>query len=478
MSAEQAIEIFFALLHGVAAVAVTCHVLLNKRDVAAAVGWIGLAWLSPVFGAGFYFLLGINRVRRRARRLQRHPGRRRQAHQAGGTATALGLAPRAGFGSLEVLELAGRRITGRATEDGNSVAVLVQGDEAYPEMLSAIAAARSSIALSTYIFRGDAVGRAFIAALAEAHRRGVQVRVLVDGIGAGYFYSPAYRLLRRQGIPAAQFLHSELPWRMPFLNMRSHKKILVIDGRRAFTGGLNIGAENVLATAPRHPVRDTHFQVVGPVVAQIVEAFAEDWQFTMGETLAGPAWFPSLEDAGAVTVRAITSGPDQDIEKLEFVLMTAINTARSSIKIVTPYFLPDERLSSALALAALRGIEVDIAIPEIGNHRVVDWATRAHIRPLLVAGCRLWHAPPPFDHSKLMTVDAAWSLVGSANWDLRSLRLNFEMNLEIYHTAFAAQLGEVIQGKFGRRVTIADLDRRPLAGRLRDAAARLLLPYL
>jgi len=477
MTAEQAMELLLALLHGLAARAVTCHVLLHKRDVAAAIGWIGLAWLSPVFGTTFYFLLGINRVKRRARRLQQRPGRRRQAHQAGGKSTTE-FAPKPGFGALEVLEVAGRRITGRSAEDGNTVSVLVQGDEAYPKMLAAIAEARSSVALSSYIFRGDTVGHSFVAALSEAHRRGVEVRVLVDGIGAGYFYSAAYRHLRRAGVPVAQFLHSELPWRMPFLNMRSHKKILVVDGRVAFTGGLNIADENVLATKPRHPVRDTHFQVVGPVVAQIVEAFAEDWQFTMGETLAGPTWFPPLEEAGPITARAITSGPDQDIEKLEFVLMTAINTARKSIKIVTPYFLPDERLSSALALAALRGIEVDIAIPAFGNHLVLDWATRAHIRPLLVAGCRLWHAPPPFDHSKLMTIDDAWSLVGSANWDLRSLRLNFEMNLEIYDPKFAAHLGEVMHGKFGRQVTIPELDGRPVPERLRDAAARLLLPYL
>jgi cardiolipin synthase len=469
MIGPSATTLLLALLHGAAAVAVSVHVLLTKRDVAAAIGWIGLAWLSPVAGTLLYLLLGINRVRRRARRLQR-PGTRRLAVASSGA--------RPGFGSLEVLEIAGRRITGRHTEDGNRLTILTQGDEAYPRMLAAIAAARSSIALSSYIFRADETGRSFIAALTEARRRGVEVRVLIDGIGGGYFISPTYRLLRRAGVSAARFLHSELPWRMPFLNMRSHKKILVADGCHAFTGGLNIAAENVLATAPSYPVRDTHFEIAGPVVAQLMEAFVEDWLFTTGETLSGPAWFPELDIAGETTARVITSGPDQDIEKLEFVMLTAIAAARSSIKIVTPYFLPDERLCSALALAALRGVAVDIAIPETGNHPIVDWATRAEIRPLLDAGCRLWHAPPPFDHSKLMTVDAAWSLVGSANWDLRSLRLNFELNLEAYDEGFSASLDTVIDAKLGRRITAGQLAQRSFPGVVRDAAARLLLPYL
>jgi cardiolipin synthase len=469
MIGPSATTVLLALLHGAAAVAVSIHVLLTKRDVAAAVGWIGLAWLSPVIGTLLYLLLGINRVRRRARRLQ-HPGTRRHAVEISRA--------QPGFGNLEVLEIAGRRITGRHTEDCNRLTILRQGDEAYPRMLAAIAEAKSSIALSSYIFRADEAGQTFIAALAEARRRGVEVRVLIDGIGGGYFISPTYRRLLRAGVPAARFLHSELPWRMPFLNMRSHKKILVADGRRAFTGGLNIASENVLAGTPSHPVRDTHFEIAGPVVAQLMEAFVEDWLFTTGETLSGPAWFPELDIAGETTARVITSGPDQDIEKLEFVMLTAIAAARSSIKIVTPYFLPDERLCSALALAALRGVSVDIAIPETGNHRIVDWATRAQIRPLLDAGCRLWHAPPPFDHSKLMTVDAAWSLVGSANWDLRSLRLNFELNLEAYDEGFSAGLERVIDAKLGHRITTGQLAQRSFPGMLRDAAARLLLPYL
>jgi cardiolipin synthase len=312
------------------------------------------------------------------------------------------------------------------------------------------------------------------------------VRVLIDGVGGGYFYSRTYRRLRREGVPVAQFLHSELPWRMPFLNMRTHKKILVVDGRTAFAGGLNIGAENLLRTHPPDPVRDTHFAVEGPVVGQLAEAFAEDWLFTTGETLRGKAWFPPLapapeRDSAApadAIARVITSGPDQDLEKLESILLTAIATARSSIRVVTPYFLPDERICSALRLAALRGVRVDLVLPGQSNHRVVDWATEAELPLLVTAGCHIWHQPPPFDHSKLMTVDAAWCLVGSANWDMRSLRLNFELNLEVYGGDFPARLDAAIEERLHHQVTRKLLEQRSFPVALRAAAARLLMPYL
>ncbi|HYG88434.1 MAG TPA: phospholipase D-like domain-containing protein [Azospirillum sp.] len=465
MTVQEAVPYLVTLLHVAAAAAVTVHALLQKREVGSAIAWIGLAWLSPVVGSVLYVTLGINRVHRYAQQLQRPSLRGR----SGGDDPVV---------PLDGLAIAVGRITGRGLQTGNRIDILTAGDGAYPQMLDAIAAARSSVALSSYIFRVDEAGEAFITALSAAQRRGVEVRVLIDGIGGGYLLSPAYRRLRAEGVPAARFLHSLLPWRMPFLNMRTHKKILVVDGRLAFTGGLNIGAENLLAKAPRHPVRDTHFRVEGPVVAQLMEAFAEDWLFASGERLSGTAWFPPLAAVGDVAARVVTSGPDHDIEKMEYVLLNAIAVARRSIRIATPYFLPDERLCCALEMATLRGISVDVVIPGKGNHPVLDWATPAQVRPMIAAGCRVWRAPPPFVHSKLMTVDGCWTLVGSANWDVRSLRLNFELDLEIHDDTFAAQVDAAIETRQCHRVTLADLDRLGFPIVLRDAAARLLLPYL
>jgi cardiolipin synthase len=176
--------------------------------------------------------------------------------------------------------------------------------------------------------------------------------------------------------------------------------------------------------------------------------------------------------------RAILSGPDTDIEKIEFLMLEAIGCAQSSIRIMTPYFLPEDRLVTALSLAAFRGIDVRIVIPSRSNRRIVDWATRSHIAPLLVAGCRIWENPPPFEHSKLMTIDGAWALVGSANWDMRSFRLNFELNIETYDTNFAQQIDALITSKQRTPVTEASLDARSFLAELISNGARLMLPYL
>ncbi len=456
------------VIHLALATGVTIHVLLTRREAGSSVAWIGLAWLAPLLGSALYLLLGINRVRRRALNLRRPPGPRKDMLTRD--------AKRDDY--LAPLETAGQRITGRPAENGNAISLLLNGDQAYPEMLAAIESARHSIALASYIFRADAAGNEFIDALIRATRRGVAVRVLIDGVGGGYFTSSTYRRLHRAGVPAARFLHSTLPWRMPFLNLRSHKKILGIDGRIAFTGGLNIGAENLTRNKPRHPVFDTHFRLEGPVVAQLIDVFAADWQFTTQQRLTGDAWFPTLKPVGDSTARAVTSGPDNDLEKIELMILQALGCARASIKIMTPYFLPDERVITALCLAAYRGVEVDLVLPEHSNHPTIDWGSRVQMAPLLAAGCRVWTYPAPFNHSKLMSIDGLWALVGSANWDVRSLRLNFELDLEVYHSGLVRKIDELVTAQQVARISSEALNGRSLALRLRDGAARLMVPYL
>jgi len=454
-----------AVAHVAIAVAVTVHVLLFKRSVGAAVSWIGIAWLSPFLGGLLYAIMGINRVKRRAQRLRRQ-------HLPPASADA---AARMARDPLTPLEYAVGRLTGLPSKPGNLVEMLHSGDQAYPRMLDAIAGAQKSIGLCSYIFRADSAGEKFHEALIEAQRRGVKVRVLIDGVGSGYFWSGTYNRLREAGVPVARFLHSYFPWRTPFVNLRNHRKLLVIDGRVAFTGGLNIGAENVVAQGPSHPVRDTHFRIEGPVVEQLTDAFADDWVFTTGEQLDDD-WFPTLVPVGTVSARVVLSGPDEDMEQIEFVTLHAISCARESIRVVTPYFLPGEPLTMALGLAAMRGIKVDILLPENSNHAILDWARRVPLRPLIEAGCRIWLMPAPFDHSKLMTIDDSWSFIGSANWDTRSFRLNFELNVELHDRAFAKQIVAATTPE--RCLTLAEIDGDPLLIRLRNSAARLLQPYL
>lgn len=451
------------------ALMVTYHALLTKRDVASSVGWIGLAWFAPMFGGFMYFVFGVNRVQRRALKL-RPRGRRRAARTRPPSPDE--------DVHLDPLRRAIGRLTARQPEPGNAFTIYHNGDEAYPPMLAAIAEAKTSIGLSSYIMDDDEAGRPFIKALHAAKQRGVEVRVLVDGVGSGWLISRAYNHLHRLDVPVGRFMHSLLPWRMPFLNLRTHKKILVIDGRIGFTGGMNIARDNVMALNPPDPVQDTHFRIDGPVVSQLVEGFATDWQFVTEEALDGEAWYPSLDQAGEATARIITSGPDQDLEKVEFAVLQAIACAQQSVAIMTPYFLPDDRLITALALAASRGIKVDIVIPQKSDHRFVDWATRANIGPLLADGCRIWLCPPPFRHSKTMVVDDEWCLIGSSNWDMRSFRLNFELCMEAYDNVLAGKLTALIESSRGTALVQVALDRRKLPVRLRDAGARLMLPYL
>ena len=457
-------------IHLVIAIGTTMHALLRKRDVGAALGWIGLVWFAPFLGGAFYFVLGINRVRRRAERLAR-----RRPVMRGRQQDAADADPN---DDLEPLQRGVGRLSRRLLETGNAIDTYQNGDAAYPAMIAAIREARSSIGLSTFIFNVDDTGTHFVEALADAVKRGVAVRVIVDGVGAGWILSRAFHALRRAGVPVHRFLHSPLPWRMPLLNLRSHKKILVVDGKVGFTGGMNIADENVMARHPKKPVADTHFEVTGPVVAQLVDAFADDWNFVAHEELEGYAWYPALHGDGPAKARVITSGPDQDLEKIEFSMMQAVSCARSSIYVMTPYFLPDERLITALALAAMRGVAVHVVMPAKSNHILVDWAARANLGSVLRDGVNVWEGPPPFRHTKLMTIDGEWALIGSANWDLRSLRLNFEICMEVYDLTFAQTLQHFITSNRGTPLTNKELKARPLPVRLRDAAARLLMGYL
>jgi cardiolipin synthase len=459
--------------------AATGHVLLQKRDVRAATAWVGLIWFVPIVGAVLFAALGLNRIRRRASELQRE--RRRIPHSTpSDTMIARVGTEETVPPSLKALAQLGEAVSGRPLLTGNSLRALHNGDEAYPEMLAAIESARHSVALATYIFGDDKAGKPFVEALARAVNRGVQVRVLIDGFGTRYTWPPVERALRAAGVNTALFLPGIRDAGLGFFNLRSHRKVLTVDGRLAFTGGLNIQARNIHADNPPRMVRDLHFRLEGPIVGQLQEVFAEDWAFTTREILDGPAWFPTLLTAGTSTARAYTDGPDGDIEILRTVLLGAIAGARHSVRIVTPYFLPDQGLIGALHVAALRGVQVDIVLPSQVNIPLVQWAATAQLWQVLRPGCHVFETPMPFDHTKLLVVDREWVLFGSSNWDPRSLRLNFELDVECHDPALAAEMDALVDAKIasGRRVTLEEVDGRPLRLKLGHALARLLSPYL
>ncbi len=481
MSEMTPLELVVGAGHILLAIVVSAHIVLTKDDVRAAIGWTGLVWLTPVVGSVLYGLFGINRIRRQAGMLRRgRPLADSRTAEVAATQEPGALLPTDAPPSLHGIAMVVGRATGLPLTPGNSVDVLVDGDQAYPAMLAAIDQAKRSVGLATYIFDRGVAGGRFVDALGRAVARGVQVRVLVDGVGARYSRPAIFRALRAQSVRAAGFLPPRLPLFQPYSQLRNHRKLLIVDGRVGFCGGLNIRDACLLALQLPSATRDVHFRFQGPVVQQLAQAFAFDWAFTTRERLEGDAWRPAAEAAGDVVARGLPEGPDEDFETLMLVLLGALSQARRSIRLATPYFLPDLPLVDALRIAALRGVRVDIVLPERGNLRMVEWAAMAQLGQIVKWGCQVYFSRPPFDHSKILVVDGGWSLVGSANWDPRSLRLNFEYNVECYSTELAARLEALLDEKIGsgRRVTLGELEGRPLPLRLRDGIARLAQPYL
>ena len=454
-----------------------CHALLHKRDPRSALVWVSLSLSVPVIGALAYWLLGINRITRRAHRW--HKSRRKiDFHTL--------LPPDAGqpaqlpesFQELQTLETLAAQVVKNSLRTGNLITPLKNGEEAYPAMLAAIDQASHSIHLCSYIFDGDRIGARFCSSLAAAVKRGVIVRVIVDALGEHYSSLTARVALAGSGVDIRHYLPL---YKAPFINLRNHRKLLVIDGRCAFTGGMNIRSNHCVASAAAsHAASDLHFQVAGPVVQDLQRIFLEDWHFITGQLLDDVRYFPPLQSYGNAFVRAIADGPDREFRKLEWMVTGALSTAKQRVRIMPPYFIPDRSMVTALITAALRGVKITLVLPQLNNLPFVAWASRASYWELIKNGIQIFEQPPPFAHTKLLLVDDLWSLIGSANLDTRSFRLNFELNLAVYDVSLTAELNRHIESilAVSRLIPLHEMDARPLAIKLRDSAARLFSPYL
>ncbi|MCL4790684.1 MAG: PLDc N-terminal domain-containing protein [Gammaproteobacteria bacterium] len=460
-----------ALLYAAPACYSVYHVLLYKRDPRSAMGWIMACVFLPFAGPVAYFLFGINRVRSRARGI-RH---RFLAIDYEARVPHFRLSDQGVYG----LEQIGQRVTGRPLSTGNSVGVLHNGEQAYAAMLASIRAARERVLLSTYIFKVDHVGREFVDALVGAVARGVSVMVLVDGVGELYSRRSPSALLRKRGVPVARFLPLKLLPPSIHVNLRNHRKLLIVDHHLAYAGGMNISDDQTAGADGPRRVTDVHFSLAGPVVADLSSVFFADWRFATGMSAAHQS-LPPTGPQGDACCRVIPDGPDDEMDALALTIQTAVSAAGSAVDIMTPYFLPSRGLIASLQSAALRGVRVRIVLPGKNNLFYMHWAHRNVLTELLGWGVEVYYQPAPFCHSKLLCVDEGYSLIGSANLDPRSLRLNFELGIEVFSAQLNAELRAHVDAVVAESapVTREELTGRPVAVRLRDSAAYLLSPYL
>lgn len=452
------------------------HVLLFKENERTSLAWIGLVIFSPVVGSLFYWLFGINRIKRLAQK--EHPQTLKQDFRLEEKAIDFHQLPKSWHSAI----VAGHAIHPMTYLAGNSIKPLINGDTAYPEMIDSIHRAKRCIVLSSYIFDYDSLGQQFVDALAQAHQRGVMVNVLLDGIGIGYSWHKSDRALKRLGVKTARFLPAISFTSTRFINLRNHRKIMCIDGEHAYIGGMNISKDNMVQSAA-HPIDDIHFKVTGPVIDQISQVFIEDWFFATGELIQFPHYEPSAKEQSvdkSVIARVIQDGPDEYHDSIHWILINALVCAQTSVKIMTPYFIPDQTLMTSLHAAALRGISVEIIVPERSNILFVDWVMEANFSRIMEHGIKIYKNKRPFDHSKIVVIDDIWSFIGSTNWDARSLEFNFEINLECFDTALNAQLSEFFASKKQNSdlVVESEVNDLPVYKKVRNNLFRLFSPYL
>lgn len=462
------------------AVGCAVHALLHKKDSQAALAWVACIFFLPFFGTLAYTFFGVSRADSLAARLLDQAA---QWQAQSDLALDRELAAQADEEYPDchaVCEAAcvGQAITGQPLIHGNHVELLVNGEEAYPAMLSAIEAATRRVCLSTYIFKGDQTGRAFAEALARAAERGVDVRLIIDGMG-GLLYSlrKPWKKLEKRGVKVAMFLPPRLWPPMLCLNLRTHRKVLTCDDV-AFTGGMNIGDHHLVTLPKKGRVQDVHFRCTGPIAVRLEEAFLMDWAFVSHEATPPDRCCPPI--AGDTHCRLVFDGLGRQREDIHELICGVVSAARERVTMFTPYFIPPRELAGALISAAQRGVQVDVILPEENNLFYVHHASR-HIQSQLARkGVRVFWQAAPFAHTKLLLVDDCYALFGSANMDPRSLFLNFELNVEAVDSEFRAQLDEYAADVLSRsrRMTPEYYDRRRLPARLFDAGCWLMSPYI
>ncbi len=481
------------ILHFSLSALICLHLLRKPRDARTSLLWIFFATAFPVIGPLAYLLFGINTIPHKGWEKQYSDVsfQKQQQHQLRSIhplaeMQAVKNALRITTNDTPLFHL--DRILDRLSPNhpllgGNDVQLIEMAELALEEMFLAIRNAKSHIHLATYIFNDDKVGKRLMDLLEERARSGVRVRVLYDAYGSAganlrlFFWRrrhvPNLRLI---GFSQANFLKRKFQ-----LNLRNHRKILVVDGKVAFTGGVNFH-DVYLPQAGKPGTIDFHFKIAGPIVLELQYTFLRDWYYMTDEPAANlltGAHFPAPDRAGAVAVRLQNSGPTRDETGAALdTFFAAANLARKQLLFVTPYFVPPESLILALRQASFRGVDVKVLVPAENNHPTLRLASRALYAQLLTAGVRIFERKPPFIHAKAAVIDDAATLIGSVNLDPRSLYLNYETNLVVFDGGFSARVKASILEEFAHadEINYAEWRRRPVSQQLAENFFNLFHP--
>jgi cardiolipin synthase len=480
-------------LHVLVFALVCLHCLRRPREPRSTLLWLFVTWSLPGVGALLYAAFGINRVHEKGWHKQRsdqefRTARSRREEDAQPLAywrairAALLAHPEPAVDNLN--DILDRIAPDHPLLGGNRARLLPGGAAALDAMFAAIRKARHHVHVQSYIIGHDAVGVALLDLLAEQARRGVTVRVLYDSFGSASarLHGQFRRYAKVPNLHISGFTQANLIKRQFQLNLRNHRKILVIDGRIGFTGGMNFLA-GYAPVDDRPALSDYHFEVVGPAVLELQYTFLRDWFFMSDEAparLLAPEHFPQAAPMGPIAMRVLNGGPTSENEALTDALFAALSVARAQVLIATPYFVPPEDIRRALRAAALRGVEVKILLPAENNHISVAYASRACFDELLLSGVRLFERFPPFTHAKAIIIDDHVAIFGSANLDQRSLKLNYETNLVSFDRDFAAHLKQAMLADFANaaEVHLAVWRSRPSYHRLIENFFNLMSPGL
>lgn len=450
----------------------------KKRQPVSTVAWVLVIALLPYLGGLFYLLLGINRVARRT------ASKRRAAQIIAAHLTELAqyhvmLDEIPDERSRQLARLANKLSDTRPTS-GNAIEIIPSTTRTLDEISAAVDQAKHSIHLEYYIWQPDKTGTELRDLLIRKAQAGLTIRFLYDAVGSLRLTRHFLQPMRDAGIAVASFLPGPTFKERWSINLRSHRKIVVVDGKIGFTGGMNIGDEYLGKNPQFGYWRDTHLMLRGPTVLQLQQVFIEDWFFATGEKPALDVLFPDARDGGDQIAQVIAGGPDSDRETLHGLMFGAINEAQQRITLATSYFVPTQPLMAALESAALRGVRVRMLLSGTSAHYATILAARSYYDILLECGVEIYEYTGGLLHSKTLTIDGRWSFVGTPNFDARSLLLNFEVGVILYDKRAADVLETQFEEdlKNAKRIPLEGWDQRPWRTVLAENFCRMFSPVL